>query len=260
MGRVRNPVVRERIAALKKIQDELPDAPSVAQVLIVADPESVYYLNERNPAERAFGQAMRNALAKTGASYDTCSFGDLDAIDLSPYRLVILNSTLLITPAREKLLKEKVLTEGRTVVWTYAPGLIDGQSLDTKRVESFAGVPYGTPGVSVTEMPGGWRAVYAHDYTLYTREKLAEIEILAGVHRYVDRCLPVFAKENFLAIHTAEGGEMDVRLPKPAARVTDLLTGETVATDAATFKAAFAAPDTRLFKLEYTELGDGGNK
>ena len=259
-GFYRNPVVRERIAALKKIQDELPDAPSVAQVLIVADPESVYYLNERNPAERAFGQAMRNALAKTGASYDTCSFGDLDAIDLSPYRLVILNSTLLITPAREKLLKEKVLTEGRTVVWTYAPGLIDGQSLDTKRVESFAGVPYGTPGVSVTEMPGGWCAVYAHDYALYTREKLAEIEILAGVHRYVDRCLPVFAKENFLAIHTAEGGEMDVRLPKPAARVTDLLTGETVATDAATFKAAFAAPDTRLFKLEYTELGDGGNK
>jgi len=248
-GFYRDPAVRARIAALKKAQDALPDAPSVAQVLLVADPDSIYYLNERHPGERAFGQAMRNALSKTGAPYDTCSFGDLGAIDLSPYRLVILNSTLLITPAREKLLREKVFTEGRTVVWTYAPGLIDGKKLDPDRVKRFAGVAYKTSGVSQTSM-GGWQAVYAHDYRLYTPEKLAEIEKLAGVHRYVDACTPVFAKENFVAVHTVTGGEMTVRFPKRVARVTDLLTGEMVATDVEAFTTTFATPDTRLFKVE----------
>ena len=244
----RNPKVRERIAALKRVQDALPDAPSVAEVLLVADPDSIYYVNERCPEALAFNQSMRNALAKTGAPYDTCSFGDLGAIDLSRYRMIVLNSTLLITPEREKLLREKVFTKGRTVVWTYAPGLVDGKALDVGRVKRFAGVAYRTPGVSVTMM-GGWQAVYAHDYRLYTPEKLAQVERFAGVHRYVDACTPVFAKENFLAVHTVRGGQMAVKLPKRAGRVVDLLTGETVARDADSFEADFATPDTRLFGI-----------
>lgn len=249
-GFYRDSAVRERIAAIKRAQERLPDAPSVSQVLLVADPESIFHVNERHPGERAFGQAMRNALARTGAPYDTCSFGDLGAIDLSPYRLVVLNSMLLVTPERERLLNEKVLTKGRTVVWTYAPGISDGKTLDVDRVTRFAGVPYKTPGVCVTEMPGGWRAVYAHDYRLHTVEKLAEIESLAGVHRYVDACTPVFAKANFVAVHTAKGGRMTIRLKKRAVSVTDLLTGEIMAKDADSFEANFASPDTRLFKIK----------
>ena len=249
-GFYRDPAVRARIAALRRAQESLPDAPSVAEVLLVADPESICHVNERNPGERAFGQAMRNALSRTGAPYDTCSFGDLDAVDLSPYRLVILNSTLLVTPEREGLLNEKVLTKGRTVVWTYAPGVTDGKTLDAARVKRFAGVAYATPGVSVTEMSGGWRAVYAFDYKLYTPEKLAEIETLAGVHRYVEPCTPVFAKKNLVAVHTAKGGVMKVRLRKRTKCVTDLLTGEIVAKDADSFETVFATPDTRLWLLD----------
>lgn len=37
----------------------------------VTDPDSLYYLNERNPVERAFGESVRNALAKP----DTRLFG-----------------------------------------------------------------------------------------------------------------------------------------------------------------------------------------
>ncbi|MDO5319508.1 MAG: hypothetical protein Q4G65_12840 [bacterium] len=249
-GFYRDPAVRDRIQALRRAQEALPDAPSVSEVLLVADPESIYYVNERHPGERAFGQAMRNALSRTGAPYDTCSFGDLGAIDLSPYKLVILNSTLYISPERERLLTEKVFTNGRTVVWTYAPGITDGKRLDVSRVKRFAGVEYGTPGVSVTKMPGAWSAVYAHDYRLYATEKLVEIEKLSGVHRYVDSPTPVFAKENLVAVHTVQGGRLTVRLKDRAARVTDLLTGEIVANDVLSFEVDFHAPDTRLFKIE----------
>lgn len=245
----RNPKVRERIALLKKAQDKLPDAPSVAQTLLVVDPQSSYYFNEKDEKERAFGQHLRNNISKTGAPYDTCSFADLDVIDLAKYKLICLNNTILITPEREKMLKEKVFTPGRTVLWTYAPGLITGKELDAGRVKKFAGVEYGAKGVSETAMEGGWRAVYAHDYKLYDTKTLAGIQERAGVHRYVSVTTPVFAKENFVAVHTAEGGEFEVRLPKTAERVTDLLTGETVAENASSFKAKFASPDTRLFKI-----------
>ena len=47
------------------------------------------------------------------------------------------------------------------------------------------------------------------------------------------------------------GGARTVRLPRKVKRVTDLLTGETLAENADAFTADFATPDTRLFETEY---------
>lgn len=245
----RDPALRERIAALRKVQDSLKPAPSAAEILLVVDPESIYYVNERSPLERAFGQHLRNNLSKVGAPHDVYSFEDLAVIDLDRYKLVCLNSALFITPERAKLLRERVCRNGRTVLWTYAPGVTDGRTLDAARVAAWAGVPFKTPGVSTTARDG-WSSVYAYDYKLYTPETLAKIAEKAGVHRYVSACTPVFANERFVAVHTAQGGEMTVRLPKKAACVTDLLTGQTLATDADAFTCTFATPDTKLFGVE----------
>lgn len=249
-GFYRNPVVRDRIAALKKVQDGLKPAPSAAEILLVADPESMYYVNERCELERAFGQHLRNNLSKIGAPHDVYSFDDLEVLDLDRYKFICLNSTLLITPERAKFLREKVCTKGRTVLWTYAPGVTNGQSLDSSRVKDWAGVPFKTPGISTTEMKG-WRSVYAYDYKLYNPETLAKIAEVAGVHRYVDFCTPVFANENFVAVHTVKGGERTVRLPRKVARVKDLLTGHTLGENVDSFSCVFATPDTKLFGVEY---------
>ncbi len=247
-GFYRNPAVRARIAELKKVQDKLVPAPSTAEILLVADPESIYHLNERSPLERAFGQHLRNNLSLVGAPHDIYSFDDLAVLDLNRYKLICLNATLLITPERAKFLREKVCTGGRTVLWTYAPGVTDGVTLDAARVKDWAGVPFKTPGVSVTQRKG-WRSVYAYDYKLYTPETLARLVREAGVHRYVDLCAPVFANANFVAVHTATGGVHEVRLPRTASRVTDLLTGKILATETDRFSCTFATPDTKLFGL-----------
>ena len=49
-GFYRDPKVRERIAALKKAQDRLVPAPSAAEILLVCDPQSIYYVNPAQPA------------------------------------------------------------------------------------------------------------------------------------------------------------------------------------------------------------------
>ena len=111
-----------------------------------------------------------------------------------------------------------------------------------------------TPGVSATQMDG-WRSVYAYDYTLFTPESLTKIASDAGVHLYLDKPATVFAKEGFLAVHTKDGGEKTVRLPRAAACVTDLLTGDVVARDTDAFTTVFATPGTRLFGLSFGRTG-----
>ena len=248
-GFYRNPAVRERIAALKKVQDALKPAPSVAEILIVCDPQSIYHVNEKSPLELAFGQHLRNNLGRIAAPHDVYSFDDLPVLDMDRYKLVCLNSTLLITPERAKFLREKVCANGRTVLWCYAPGVTDGKTIDAARVKTWAGVEFKTPGVSATQMEG-WRSVYAYDYKLFTPESLTKIASDAGVHLYLDKPATVFANEGFLAVHTKDGGEKTVRLRAKAAKVVDLLTGVAVAEDADCFTARFASPDTRLFGIE----------
>lgn len=245
----RDPAMRARIAALKKVQDGLKPAPSTAEILLVVDPESMYHVNERCDLERAFGQHLRNNLSQIGAPHDVYSFDDLPVLDLDRYKLVCLNSTLLITPERAKFLRERVCTKGRTVLWTYAPGVTDGKSLDAARVAEWTGVPFKTPGVSERDRKT-WRSVYAYDYNLYNPAVLARIAETAGVHRYVKECSPVFANERFLAVHVVQGGERVIHLPRTLARVTDLLTGEVLGTQVNAFSCRFASPDTKLFGLE----------
>jgi hypothetical protein len=46
-----------------------------------------------------------------------------------------------------------------------------------------------------------------------------------------------------------EGGTRTVSLPRKAAKVVDLFSGEVVAKRAKSFKVTFASPDTKLFEI-----------
>ena len=70
------------------------------------------------------------------------------------------------------------------------------------------------------------------------------------MHLYLDELATVFAKEGFLAVHAKDGGEKTICLRGRAVKVTDLLSGETVAHDADAFTVRFDTPDTRLFSIE----------
>ena len=142
------------------------------------------------------------------------------------------------------------------MLWCYAPGVTDGQTLDAARVKTWAGVEFKTPGISVTPM-SGWTSVYSYDYKLLNPWELTQIASRAGVHFFVkankwnDEYMPVFANERFLAVHSVKGGEKTIRLPRKVSCVTDLLTGEVFARDADSFTTSFAPPDTRLFGLSF---------
>jgi len=188
-------------------------------------------------------------LARIGVPFDICTLSDLKTRDISKTKVVVYPAAINITPEKKALIDEKILAEGRTVVWCYAPGISDGRNLDVKRVKEYAGVPYGTKGVSTTKMADGWTSVYARDYRLYTPEKLREIIAAAGARVWASKPCVVFANERFLAVHTKEGGEIKLSLPRKYAKITDLLEDKVAAENADNFTCVFSAPDTRLFDL-----------
>lgn len=249
-GWYQTPQTQRLIGRLKQVSDKYVDdrSPSVAEALLVADPQSAYFLNEKKPHASAMARQFRDKLNRTGAPFDVYSFNDLPAIDLARYKVVFLPAALLITPERAEILKTRVLTAGRTVVWTYAPGICDGRTLDPARVKLWTGTDYGTPGPA-TVARDGWTSVYAFGYETMTPEALKAIMKRAGVHLYTDGPEPVYANGRLLAIHTKDGGPMTVHLPRRCRRVIDVIQGKTVAENAAEFVHRFATPDTALFEM-----------
>ena len=247
-----DPVLRERIRLIGEISRRFADddSPSLADVLLVADPESAYYANEKCAKTRAFGQYFARMTSQSGFVTDVYSFDDLAQLDLSRYKVVLMPATLFVDAGRERFLRGKVCCAGRTVVWAYAPGVTDGKTLQVERVRKWAGVDFGTPGVSVSVM-GDWVSVYASDHKAYTPATLHGIFVKAGAHSYLGGPSVVFANRRLLAVHVKSGGTKVVHLPQSAVRVTDLITGRVVAEDTNRFEVSLESPDTRLFETEY---------
>ena len=244
--------VRDAIAKSHEIFERFKDdnSASVSEVLYLADPESTYYMNDSGPGPMNLCNIFRRKMGTLGFPIDAYSLNDVARLDLSQYKVVCLPASPVITPEKAALLRDHVCRDGRTVVWCHAPGICDGASLDSTRVEQWAGVPVGTPGISRTEM-GDWTAVYSPDWNDYTSGSLRDICLEAGVHSYVDGTIPVFANERLLCVHCKDGGERTVHLRKKAREVVELISGEVVAKRTKKFTYDFAGPDTRLFELKY---------
>jgi hypothetical protein len=241
---------RQLIGQLQQVWEKYAEdeSPSVAEVLLVADPQSACYVNEKMPHASAMARKFREVASRMGAPFDVYSFNDLAAIDLSRYKVVCLPATMLISPERAETLHDRVLRDGRTVVWMYAPGITDGNDLDVARVEKWTGSPYGTEGPATVAMDG-WTSVYAYAYETMTPQALRDVLAQAGVHLYVEGVDPVYANERLLAVHCKEGGEKTISLPRPVGKVLDILSGTVVAENTASFPYVFQTPDTVLFEL-----------
>ena len=248
-----SPALFDRIVKLEQIRRRYADdaSPSQADVLFVADPESAYTTNEKSELMCGFPWSVRDELAKTGFAADYYSFNDLEKIDLSRYRVVVFPGLFVVTPEKERVLRERICRDGRTVVWYFAPGISDGKTLDAGRVEKLTGCAFG--GGKVAERGfDGWRSVYVpgYDKALLDAEAMAALLKRAGAHSYADYPAVVHANTRLFSVHLKDGGKRVVRLPRRAERVMELISGRTVAEDADSFEYNFASPDTRIFEIK----------
>ena len=258
-GFYESPALFDRIVKLEHIRRRFADdvSPSRADVLFVADPESAYATNEKSKLMHGFPWSVRDELARTGFAADYYSVSDLGKIDLSRYRVVLFPGLFVLSPSKERFVRERICNSGRTVVWFFAPGISDGKTLDESRVARLTGCPLGGTEVVEREFQD-WHSIYVPDYerTTLDVQRFAAILKRAGAHAYADCPVVVHANARLLSLHLKDGGRRTVRLPCRVAKVRELLSDRVVAENATAFEYEFQSPDTRLFELE--EIPNGG--
>lgn len=249
-GVFKTPETMRIVAQSKRLWDTYAARPlrNCAEVALVVDPQSARLVNDQNPLVAQIYQGTRNTLNRLGAPFEVYSFNDLPRADLSQVKLLVFPGLFELTPAKAELLKTCALTNGRTAVFVYAPGISDGKSLDPARVKALTGTAFKTAGVSAVKQ-AGWTAVYAGSYDALTPQALRKAAVEAGVTITCEDAVPVYANERLVAIHVAQGGGRTITLPKACREVRELYTGRVVPVKDRRFAYTFATPDTALFEL-----------
>ena len=122
---------------------------SSADVAFIHDFKSFYYIAETdNPQsdelQVASATAMSTDAYKSGVAFNTYLLSDLERIDLDRYKVIVFGITYALTDAQMDYINTQVKKDGRTVVFTYASGITDGETLDVDRMEALTGFDMAT--------------------------------------------------------------------------------------------------------------------
>ena len=125
-----SPMLKE-FATLGKFALETDRSPG-AEIAVLLDDESFFYETLRNDLDvpLIFHQRLVG-LPRSGAPYDVYLLNDFLKGRLRPYKLYIFLNAFRLDDARREALKRELRRDGRTALWTYAPGYIN----DTASVE-----------------------------------------------------------------------------------------------------------------------------
>ena len=239
----------ECIRECHKLYDRFLAEPSVKidEVALITDEDTAFYLDQRSPRQRDFQSHIRTQLNRLGAAYDHYLLEDLPEIEnWEHYKLISLSNQIEITPEKAELLKKYVYSGGKTVLVLYAPGISDGRTLDVKRVEKFAGVPYAAAGLNITQKEN-CQVAYLHDPALLTASMLRQLAEEAGALLNVSAEVPVYADSRLLAVHLPTAGTREIRLPHHAAGAVELFSGKKITKNV--FNWHSESCETLLFEL-----------
>ena len=192
-----------------------------SEVLVVVDEELSFW-------DTSYGGLSENILsnryplAKTGTSYDLFLRTDLDAIPTNQYKMVWFMGLLHLN-ADEKLKIEKWQKQGVTVIWTDA----NGTKIYTKNDDE---------------------PVFFDGKLKWSATELRELWQKSGVHIYNDTDDVFYIGNNWLGIHTINGGERTLHFPFEV-QVIDPLKDEILANSTTVLKLKLNPKSTTLLRI-----------
>ena len=143
-GWFRDPVLIDTIGRMKKWADVAMNHSRRrnAQVAVISAPESEFYLGYRQTPDNEISYGLYHdqmgEFYRTGAPFDWYLIDDVDAIRDRGYKVfVFLDCFYLTEPQRKSI--EALRSNGRTLLWFYAPGYASQADLSLARMESLTG-------------------------------------------------------------------------------------------------------------------------
>lgn len=142
-----DPALMGEVARLNRLLEGAQghDCSSVAQVLVLSDEVSCAYAAFESPFLQQTLRPLQVQLAKMGTPHDSILVDDLDRLDTRPYRLAILLNCWHLTPAQRRLIRRKLLRDGRTVLFGHAAGLFNGAAESSEGMTRLVGMRLALP-------------------------------------------------------------------------------------------------------------------
>jgi hypothetical protein len=136
-----HPELIAEVARMVRLAQERLEQPQTrrAEVAVICDLRSCYRLGD-DAAMRAHHTLLTRVtdeLYRTGAPFDTLLQSQLSEVDTSGYRLFIFPASIEVTPEVRKTIAK--VTEGRSVLWLWAPGISDGERYGAEPMAELTG-------------------------------------------------------------------------------------------------------------------------
>ncbi|MDW7658727.1 MAG: hypothetical protein SCM11_16280, partial [Bacillota bacterium] len=128
-------------------------------IAVFADTESMYYVSETARINDDCLRHLRDSLGRIGAPCDLFNFSDLldPEFDFNSYKLVIFPNVFRLTADAEQIIRQKVLVNGRSVLWLYAPGYVTDAGCSVANLSRIIGMlvePLAATSSKVQMVPG----------------------------------------------------------------------------------------------------------
>ena len=251
-----DPVIMANMKKMTAISQRFADTgPGKAEVAVLADADSMYYVDGHSPLADSLLRGLQFAMFGAGVPWRCYSFADLPKLDTAPYRVVILPNLFVVTSEKRRLLEEKLLRDGKTIVLPFAPGIITDGVYDPANIAKLTRVEVdevsrpSEPQQAIYRERGQWTCVFLTRPEI-TSSLLREIFDKAGVHVYCEEGDPFYANDELIALHSGKGGQRTFRLPEPR-KVTELFEDRTVSDrPVIKFTETFEPMETRLYWLQ----------
>lgn len=256
-GYYQSPAVFDNLARMKELWDRYSgdDSPGRAEIALVVDPDGAALVNDEAAGADRFHRDLCHLLNRVGAPFEAVSFDDLlEPGAAEKYQFLVFASIFELSEERLRRYRERIAGGGRTILWLYAAGISDGIQIQLERNRELAGVPFGTPGLSLTEYDSH-RTLYLCRPEELTVPLLRQAVRDAGVHIWTEEEAPVFANARLAAFHTARGGERSLMFPAEVTAVTELFSGRRFELRNHCLAYPFDTPDTVLFELHADSSG-----
>ena len=163
-GYYQSPAVFDNLARMKELWDRYSgdDSPGRAEIALVVDPDGAALVNDEAAGADRFHRDLCHLLNRVGAPFEAVSFDDLlEPGAAEKYKFLVFASIFELSEERLRRYREWIAGGGRTILWLYAAGISDGIQIQLERNRELAGVPFGTPGLSLTEYDSPGRSTSA---------------------------------------------------------------------------------------------------
>jgi hypothetical protein len=138
-----HPIFTAEITKLKQIFDARLNQPLDPQsdVLVVWDTKS-YYASVAGwtPISDTSTDLFSAAIGRSGVASDNILLGDLNKVDLARYRAVIFANSWMMDQKTRDIVTQKVMQDGRHVLFIYMSGYSDGQRTDFEATAKLVGI------------------------------------------------------------------------------------------------------------------------